>query len=89
LGVSTEDVFTDYLLTNEQLVGMTGPISADFAAAGGDPALLAPVLGVERTYLETAIGEMHDRYGDIDRYFTEGLSLSPATIAKLRSDLLI
>ena len=85
LGVDEEDVYADYLLTNEQLTGMTKPISDQFASIGGDPAVLAPVLGVQKEYLAAAITEMKSKYGDIETYFTEGLGLSPETVETLKS----
>jgi protein-tyrosine phosphatase len=85
LGVKDEDVYADYLLTNEQLMGMTKPISDQFASIGGDPALLDPVLGVREEYLDAAIAEMNSKYSDIDGYFTDGLGLGSATVDKLRS----
>ena len=66
LGVSKEDVYADYLLTNVQLAPMTKPVSAQFASIGGDPAVLAPVLGVQKEYLDAAIDEMTSKYGTID-----------------------
>ena len=84
LGVSKEDVYADYLLTNEQLAPMTKPVSAHFASIGGDPAVLAPVLGVQKEYLDAAIDEMTSKYGTIDGYFTDGLGLDDATVATLR-----
>ena len=85
LGVDEADVYADYLLTNVQLVGMTAPISDQFASIGGDPAVLAPVLGVQKEYLAAAIAEMKSKYGDIDTYFTEGLGLSPETVETLKT----
>jgi protein-tyrosine phosphatase len=87
LGVSSDDVMEDYLLTNEQLLPSLQPILDRFAAAGGDPALLMPVLGVQREYLEAAMDEMTRTYGDVETYFVDGLGIDSETIAKLRSSL--
>lgn len=87
LGVSYDDVMTDYLLTNEQLLPSMQPLLDRFAAAGGDPALLMPVFGVQEEYLEAAMDQMKTSHGDIETYFTEGLGVSPDTIAALRSRL--
>jgi len=88
LGVSYDDVVTDYLLTNVQLRAAVQPMYDAFAAAGGDPALLEPVLGVEKRYLDTAIDEMTTRFGTIEGYFESGLGMGPDEIARLR-ELLI
>jgi len=87
LGVSEADVIAEYLLTNEQLLPAVQPIMDGFAAAGGDPALLRPVLGVEREYLEAALTEVASAYGDIDGYLSTGLGLDAPTIDALRASL--
>jgi protein-tyrosine phosphatase len=79
---------TDYLLTNDQLLPALKPVFDAFEAAGGDPDLLIPVLGVRREYLETALDEMRTTYGDIETYFIDGLSVDVETIATLRSRLI-
>ncbi|MDQ2621454.1 MAG: tyrosine-protein phosphatase [Actinomycetota bacterium] len=88
LGVGEEDVFHDYLLTNDQLVPALKPIFDQFESVGGDPDVLRPVLSVDRTYLETAIDLMTETYGSIDGYMTEGLGLDDTTLTKLRDRLL-
>lgn len=89
LGVSDEDVLADYLLTNESLVPALQPIVDKFASIGGDPQLLAPVVGVQTEYLEAARAEMESRYGDVESYFSTGLGLSAQTIDALRSALVV
>ena len=89
LGVSEEDVFREYLLTNDQLLPQLQPIFDQFAEVGGDPELLVPILGVRREYLQMAIDEMTGRYGTIEGYFTEGLGLGPDTQDVLRTTLTI
>ena len=85
LGVAHDDVYADYLLTNEQLVPKLQPQVDQFAAAGGDPDLLTPVIGVQTSYLDAAIDEMHKRFGGIEGYFADGLGLDAPTIEQLRS----
>ena len=43
-----------------------------FRSIGGDPELLMPVVGVQKEYLETALGEVKERYTTIDGYFSQG-----------------
>jgi len=62
LGVSTDDVFADYLLTNDQLLPTLQPLLDQFRSIGGDPELLMPVVGVQKEYLQTVLDEMHKRY---------------------------
>jgi len=87
LGVSDDDVMTDYLRTNDSLVPSLQPIVDEFASIGGDPALLQPVIGVRPEYLDAARGEVEGRYGNVERYFTDGLKLSSTTIDALRSSM--
>lgn len=88
LGVSQADVMDDYLLTNDQLVPALQPVLDGFAARGGDPAELLPVIGVRPEYLEAAFDEMRTRFGSIDGYANNGLGLDAETIGRLR-DLLL
>ena len=74
LGVSEEDVLTDYMITNRDLLPALEPYFDRFAAAGGDPALLRPVLGVEGD-LRAAFDEMQTRFGSIESYFSDGLGI--------------
>jgi protein-tyrosine phosphatase len=86
-GVSDDDVMSEYLLTNEQLVPQLGPMLAVFEAAGGDRDLLLPIVGVQPKYLNAALDEMRFRFGTIDGYFTEGLEMDAAAQDTLRSTL--
>jgi protein-tyrosine phosphatase len=87
LGVPDDVVAKEYLLTNDALLPVMKPFFEDFAAKGGDPDLLLPVIGVEPGYLEAAIDEMHAHFGTVDAYFTDGLGLDERIIARLRHDL--
>jgi protein-tyrosine phosphatase len=87
LGVDEADVRAEFLLTNDQLAPAVQPIKDNFAALGGDPALLDPVLGVRESYLAAAIDEMRSRYGDIERYVVDGLGLDATAVASLRRSL--
>jgi protein-tyrosine phosphatase len=87
LGVSSDDVLREYLLTNEQLLPALQPVFDRFRAAGGDPDLLLPVLGVRREYLEAAFDETRARYGTMEAYFRDGLGIDDDTVAALRAAL--
>lgn len=88
LGVDESDVMREYLLTNEQLLPSIQPIFDGFAAAGGDPDLLRPVLGVKPEYLRASLKEMRTRFGGIEGYFSEGLQLGPEVLAALRGSFI-
>ena len=85
LGVAEDDVYADYLLTNQQLLPTLKPFIDRFVAAGGDADLLTPVLGVQAEYLAAAIDEMRQRFGTIDGYFSEGLHLPTQTMERLKN----
>jgi protein-tyrosine phosphatase len=85
LGVSDENVMRDYLLTNDELLPLVQPFFDGFQAAGGDPELLKPVLGVRPEYLQASLDEMHERFGTIEEYFSNGLHIDRATQQTLRS----
>ncbi|PRY70157.1 protein-tyrosine phosphatase [Glaciihabitans tibetensis] len=88
LGVDYDDVLEDYLLTNAQLLPSLQGLLDDFESAGGDPALLLPVLGVQREYLDAALAEMTAMFGTVENYFMSGLGLTEADIALLRLTLI-
>lgn len=75
LGVSREDVFTEYLLTNDQLVPALEPVLTAFEHAGGDRTVLLAVIGVDRSYLERAFAEVDQAYGGIEGYLADGLGI--------------
>ena len=88
LGVSGEDVMSDYLLTNRDLLPSLEPVYQRFRAAGGDPHLLDPVLGVDEAYLQTALDELTARFGSIEAYFTEGLGIDGETQLAIKRALI-
>jgi protein-tyrosine phosphatase len=64
------------------------PIFARFAAAGGDRALLLPILGVHPSYLQAAFDELAERFSTIERCFAEGLGLDEDAQDALRAAFL-
>jgi protein-tyrosine phosphatase len=88
LGVPEDAVLEEYLLTNTDLLPTLQHWLDAFRDNGGDPDMLLPILGVQPSYLEAALEEVRREYGDIESYFSEGLGLSPVTIAALRTRLL-
>jgi protein-tyrosine phosphatase len=89
LGVPEEDVFREFMLTNDQLLPQIKPVFDKFAAAGGDPDDLLPFLGVQRDYLETAFDEMRKQFGTIEGYFDDGLGIDADARDGLREILTV
>ena len=87
LGVSEDDVAYDYGLSNRDLLPAMKPMFEHFRAAGGDPHLLDPVLGVDQAYLQAALDEMKQRFGSIEGYFAQGLGIDKAGQQELRNAL--
>ncbi len=87
LGVSAEDVAYDYELSNRDPLPALKPVFEHFRAAGGDPHLLDPVLGVDPEYLNAALDEMKQRFGSIEGYFADGLGIDEAGQQALRDAL--
>lgn len=88
LGVSADDVLTEYLRTNDLLRPALQPVYDRFGEAGGDLEILDAILGVREPYLTAALDELHAAYGSIDAYFSTGLGLSPQVQRQLREGLL-
>jgi protein-tyrosine phosphatase len=88
LGVPEEEIREDYLLTNTELLPMVQPWMDQFAAAGGDPELLVPILGVQESYLDAAFAQLEESFGSVDAYLAEGLGLSEETVTSLQARLL-
>ncbi|AZG48620.1 tyrosine-protein phosphatase [Gordonia insulae] len=85
LGVSRDDVYRDYELTNAQLLPALTSVFDAFTSAGGDRAILRALLGVDRAYLDAAFDEVERTYGTVENYFADGLGLDPAEQAGLRT----
>lgn len=84
MGVARDDIYADYLLTNDTLLPALGYVFDQFASAGGDPDLLLPILGVRDEFLDAAFAEVWDRHGDIGGYFSDGLGIDDGAQQRLR-----
>jgi protein-tyrosine phosphatase len=87
LGVPDAAVMEDYLLSGPRLLPVVRPMVGAFAARGGDPELLWPLVGVRPDYLGSALDEVHRLFGSIEGYFAEGLGLDAPTRAAIRATL--
>jgi len=89
LGVDRADVYREYLLTNDRLVPALRPIFDNFAAAGGNPDLLQPLLGVEAQYLDAAFARVDEEFGSLEQYLTEVLDVDAQAREELRARYLV
>ncbi len=88
MGVDRDAVYADYLETNNRLLPALAPLFDKFASLGGDPELLKPLLGVDRSYLDAAFGELEKTFGDVATYFADGLGIDADAQARLRDTFL-
>ncbi|MYR07060.1 protein-tyrosine-phosphatase [Gordonia sp. SID5947] len=88
MGVDRDGVYGDYLLTNDLFLPAIAPVFDGFEAAGGDPELLRPLLGVQEAYLDAAFAELDHRFGTIENYFADGLGVDADAQAGLRERFL-
>lgn len=87
LGVPREDVLADYLESNRFVLPKFQPHLDAFAARGGDPLLLTPVLSVRPEYLDASFEEVRREFGTIEAYFRDGLGIDERIIDDLRAHL--
>jgi protein-tyrosine phosphatase len=86
LGVPRDQVYKDFLRSNEYIIPTYQKAIDSFIAAGGDPSIPESILSVKKEYLDAAFGEMEKKYGSIEKYFSEGLGID-ATRQKTIRDL--
>jgi protein-tyrosine phosphatase len=84
LGVPKEEVLSDYLRSNEYLLPMHQRAIDAFVSGGGDPGVPVAIFGVKREYLQAAFDQMYQRYGTIEKYFSEGLKINSIQQRRLR-----
>ncbi|WP_248673912.1 MULTISPECIES: tyrosine-protein phosphatase [unclassified Rhodococcus (in: high G+C Gram-positive bacteria)] len=88
-GVDRETVYTDYLLSNEYSGDHIRATLAALAESRGPEvaAIYAPLLTVERSYLEAGFTQLEHDFGTVHNYLITGLGLSPQTVAALSAKL--
>jgi protein tyrosine/serine phosphatase len=93
LGVSREDLFADYLLTNEVLDfdrRLPSMIQSITAAIGREPSPQAArlAMGVDAEYLDAAIAAIEAAHGGLDGYLERALGVDGPTRLRLKQRLL-
>ena len=88
LGVSDEDIMTDYELTNEAVnvderLGEARDYFNNMLGKDYDGEVYRPFMGVRGRYLETAVAAMKREYGSVDDYLLQALSVDDALRQKL------
>lgn len=92
LGVSDEEIFKDYLKTNDNIekdkASLMASIQEFHPFDDQDNELLYDVLGVKEIYLKTSFDVLEKEYGSFDNYLKTGLELNSETIKRLRDNLI-
>ncbi len=88
LGVERETIFEDYLRTNDSLdrVARAKLVRARLGAHLTDEAV-APLIGVERSYLQSAIDVMEARSGSLSGYVRSELGVSDEMRGQMHAHL--
>jgi protein tyrosine/serine phosphatase len=92
-GVSDDDIFADYLLTNDpdrlaaRLPMIREVIKTNTGREASDEALMT-AMRVEAEYLAEAIGAMSEAHGSLDGYLDQALGLDRALRERLHERLL-
>ena len=82
LGVSEDDIWKDYLLTNQLYKrNSTGAIALS-------PDVLKIVWEVQESFLQASLDVIHQEHGGMHNYLTQKLKLSPAALQKLQTTYL-
>lgn len=93
LGVSREDVFEDYDLTNRNAAidGILEQAAQRFSAKlerDITPDQLRPMIGVDAEYLEAALDAITREVGTVERYLETALGAGAESVAAMRAHLL-
>ncbi|MFE3291482.1 tyrosine-protein phosphatase [Rhodococcus sp. NPDC059234] len=88
-GVAPAAIMDDYLLTNEYAKDSIAATIAHIEQGQGSEmaAKIAPLIGVESSYLQAGIDQLTASYGTVENYLTTGLGLSAQIVAALQGKL--
>lgn len=89
-GVNKDDIFNDYLATNQARRQANQEILNEFADRLSPQKLsaLKVSLNVRAEYLQHAFSEIEQHYGSFNNYLTTGLQLSPDYVTKFRQQFI-
>jgi protein-tyrosine phosphatase len=88
LGVPEDQVYADYLRSNDYILPAYKKYIDHFVAEGGDPSIPPDVVGVRAEYLKASFEEIQTQYGGIEGYFEKGLGIDKAGQQRLRDRFL-
>ncbi|WP_305091785.1 tyrosine-protein phosphatase [Prescottella sp. R16] len=90
-GVDRDTVMENYLSTNEYSKASIDAKAAAVTAAKGEQAgaAMRVLMGVSPEFLTAGFDAIDAQFGSVDRYLTDGLGLSDATLETLRAKLMV
>ncbi|MEV5508589.1 tyrosine-protein phosphatase [Streptomyces orinoci] len=88
LGVPRDAIEADYLESNAPHRRYAVRRGSDSATSPEVMELLSPLFEARAEYLAAAFAAIEETWGTSERYLSEGLSLAPATVERLRERLL-
>lgn len=88
LGVDDDAVMEDFMLSDELSLRGFRPLVDAFAAGGGNPDALRPILGVDPAYLQAGVDHLRHVHGTVEAWFADGLGLGADVQARIRARLL-
>jgi protein-tyrosine phosphatase len=89
LGVPEQQVYEDYLRSNDYILPAYQKFIDQFVAGGGEASIPQDLLGVKTAYLKSSFDEMNAKYGTIEAYFADGLGIDAAGQRALRDRFLV
>ncbi|WP_218021268.1 tyrosine-protein phosphatase [Nocardia crassostreae] len=89
VGVPESVARQDYLLSNQYRQAADAALRDQLKQGGimQNPDLLIPLQEVRDEYLDIAVEQVEQTFGDFGSFLTDGLGLDPGTILKLRKNL--
>jgi protein-tyrosine phosphatase len=88
LGVPYETVKADFLLSNGAPGMETLQANLSSPMAKLPPEVIAPLIGVDGSYLDTAFAQLRQDYGSVENYMHKELGVGPGEIARLKARML-
>ena len=85
MGVPKDKVYEDYLRSNNYVIPAYKKAIDNFVAGGRGAEIPKAILGVKKEYLDAAFDEMENKYGVIEKYFSEGLGINEAQQQALKT----
>lgn len=88
LGVPRDEIYADYLLSDEIIRRFFAGAIDDFEARGGQRAVIERMFGARRPYLASAFDTVAREFGSTEGYFEDGLGIDRETLTELSSTFL-